>query len=93
MITLDSFITLKKLTIENIVIESRIVKGDYVIEKISGEKIKTQLIYSYDNNYFDRMDPGDVNLASIMIAQVALNYGLFFERIEFDCPAPRTSAI
>ncbi len=34
--------------------------------------------------YFNRKNAADINLASMMLAQVALNYGLFFETIEFD---------
>src|SRR5660398_69706 len=32
----------------------------------------------------NKQNPADINLASMMLAQVALNYGLFFETIEFD---------
>jgi hypothetical protein len=60
------------------------VKGTYEVEKNSGETILMELIYSYEKPYFRKNDPADMNLASMMLAQVALNYGLFFETIEFD---------
>lgn len=84
MITLDSFRVLKKLSVKNIHIEPKKVKAAYVVEKPSGETNSFELIYSYEKSYFRKDDPADVNLASMMLAQVALNYGLFFETIEFD---------
>ncbi len=84
MISLDSFITLKKLSVKNIRIEPKKIRGEYRIEKFSGEESSIELIYSYEEKYFDKNDPGDINLASMMIAQIAVNYGLFFETIEFE---------
>lgn len=84
MINLDSFKVLKKLSVEKIHIESKKVKASYTIEKLTGEIASFELIYSYDQAYFSKKDPTDVNLASMMLAQVALNYGLFFVVIEFD---------
>lgn len=84
MITLDSFKVLRKLTIKNIHIEPKKVKALYQVEGFAGEVSSFELIYSYEQPYFDRLRPADVNLASMMLAQAALNYGLFFEIIEFD---------
>ena len=84
MISLESFKVLKKLWVRDISIEPKKVKATYCVEKFSGEDSAFELIYSYDKAYFNKKDPEDVNLASMMLAQVALNYGLFFETIEFD---------
>lgn len=84
MITLDSFIVLKKLSVKNIQIEPKKVKATYCVEKQSGDIDTIELIYSYDAVYFNKKEAADVNLASMMLAQVALNYGLFVETIEFD---------
>lgn len=84
MINLRSFKVLKKLSVRNIHIESRKVKAEYCIETESGKVFTNELIYSYDHPYFNKKDPEDVNLASMMLVQVAINYGLFFEKIEFD---------
>lgn len=84
MIALESFVVLKKLSVKNIKIEPKKVKADYYIEKSSGETDSAELIYSYEKPYFSKKNANDVNLASMMLAQVALNYGLFFETIEFD---------
>ncbi|MFC2117141.1 hypothetical protein ACFLTI_09770 [Bacteroidota bacterium] len=84
MIRLESFKVLKKLIVKNIHIEPRKVKAVYCVEKFSGETTITEFIYSYDRPYFNKKNPADVNLASMMLAQIALNYGLFFESIELD---------
>jgi creatinine amidohydrolase/Fe(II)-dependent formamide hydrolase-like protein len=47
---------------------------------------ENQLVYRYDQPVFDPNDPGDQNLAAMMAAQVALNYGLFCRHIEFNGP-------
>ncbi|MEZ5024885.1 MAG: hypothetical protein R2728_16810 [Chitinophagales bacterium] len=75
---------MKKLSVQNIQIEPKKVKATYCVEKLSGEIDTIELIYSYDVAYFNKKVASDVNLASMMLAQVALNYGLFFETIEFD---------
>lgn len=84
MISLESFIVLKKLTVKNIQIESKKIKAEYCVENFSGLSNSVELIYSYKNAYFDKKNTADINLASMALVQVALNYGLFFEIIEFD---------
>ncbi|MGW8316925.1 MAG: hypothetical protein ACWGNV_15115 [Bacteroidales bacterium] len=84
MITLESFKVHEKLTVKLSTIEPRSVKASYTVEKFTGEKASYELIYTYEKAYFNRKDPHDINLASMMLAQVALNYGLFFKTIEFD---------
>ncbi len=84
MISLESFKVLKKLSVENIHVDPKKVKATYCVEKFSGETTSVELIYSYEHNYFSKNKADDINLASMMLAQVALNYGLFFETIVFD---------
>ncbi len=84
MTTIDSFKVLKKLSVHSISIEPKKVKANYSVEKFSGEIVSTELIYSYEHAYFNKKHSADVNLASMMLAQVALNYGLFCETVEFD---------
>jgi hypothetical protein len=84
MITLDSFKVIRKLTVKRIHVEPKKAKAHYQIESFTGEINSFELIYSYEHPYFDHLCPADVNLASMMLAQVALNYGLFSETIEFD---------
>jgi hypothetical protein len=84
MISLDDFKVLKKLLVSDVQIESKRVKATYSVEKSSGEIQTKELVYSYEKPIFEIHKPSDVNLASMMLAQVALNYGLFFEEIQFD---------
>ena len=84
MIQLESFKVLRKLSVDQLHIEPKKVKARYCVETFSGETSSFELIYSYEHNYFSKTHPPDVNLASMMLAQVAFNYGLFFETIEFD---------
>ena len=84
MITLNSFRMLKKLSVKHLRVEPKKVKASYIVEKISGETTSYDLIYSYEKAYFNKKSYEDINLASMMLAQVALNYGLFCETISFD---------
>lgn len=84
MTTLESFVVLRKLSVKNIRVEPKRVKADYCVERFSGQTASYELVYSYENAYFNGKNAEDINLASMMLAQVALNYGLFFETIEFD---------
>ena len=84
MITLESFKVLKKLSVSQIHIEPKKVKASYMVEDFSGGTNSYEFMYSYEKPYFDKKCAEDVNLASMMLAQVAINYGLFFETIEFD---------
>jgi len=64
-----------------------ILKADQVSTTYSvtrnGERQSTELIYRYEEPVFDIDDPASRNLASLIGAQVALNYGPFCERIVF----------
>ncbi len=84
MTGIRSLVVFPKLLVHELTVEPRRVKATYTIVKKDGEEISNHLIYSYNAPYFDRKNAEDVNLASLMVAQVALNYGLFFEEIVFD---------
>ncbi|MGW8194687.1 MAG: hypothetical protein ACWGOX_10530 [Desulforhopalus sp.] len=84
MTALDGFVVLKRLRVNDIRVEPKKVKARYSIEDFSGKSDSYELLYSYESAYFDPKSGADVNLASMMLAQVALNYGLFFQTIEFD---------
>ncbi|MCB0842473.1 MAG: hypothetical protein KDE26_04310 [Bacteroidetes bacterium] len=83
MSVIRDLVVFKKLTVSQILIEPKRVKAIYTLQKNDQTEVSNELIYSYDNPYFDKKNPKDVNLASMMVAQVALNYGLFCEIIEF----------
>lgn len=48
-----------------------------------GKDEETKLIYRYEEKVFDPVEPESINLASMIAAQVALNYGLFCRQIVF----------
>lgn len=74
----------EQLEVGRLVIEPKRVKATYTLTKLDGETVKNDLIYSYDQPYFDKRQAQDINLASMMVAQVALNYGLFCKTIVFE---------
>jgi len=84
MITLESFVVIKKLSVKNIQINPKKIKASYCIERFDGEIDAYDLTYTYEMPYFDTKSYDDVNLACMMLAQVAINYGLFCSEIEFD---------
>ena len=49
----------------------------------NGKMEQTELIYSYQESVFDPAEPESQNLAEMIAAQVALNYGLFCESMVF----------
>ncbi|MGD9174840.1 MAG: creatininase family protein [Desulfobacterales bacterium] len=48
-----------------------------------GREDRTELVYSYEETVFDPSEPESQNLADMIAAQVALNYGLFCRSIVF----------
>ncbi len=50
---------------------------------------RTELIYRYEEPVFEPSDPDSANLAAMIAAQVALNYGLFCTEIVFHGPFDR----
>ena len=51
---------------------------------INGEEKTTPLIYSYEEKVFDPSETESQNLAALIAAQAALNYGLFCQQIVFN---------
>jgi len=49
----------------------------------SGKMEQTELIYSYEESVFDPAERESRNLADMIAAQVAINYGLFCDRLIF----------
>ncbi|RDY58640.1 hypothetical protein [Flagellimonas nanhaiensis] len=77
-------VVFEQLLVAHVVVEPKRVKATYTLTKMDGSTTSTDLIYSYDRTYFNKKETQDVNLASMMVAQVALNYGLFCRTIVFD---------
>jgi hypothetical protein len=81
---LFDFVVLRKLAVGPIEIEPKRVRARYTATSQTGEQACTDLVYTFDEPVFEPRAGDDVNLACMMTAQVALNYGLFCEQIEFD---------
>ncbi len=84
MIDLESFVVINKLIVRGVHVKPKRVTAEYCVEHLSGQTASYELVYSYDTAYFNTKNAADINLASMMLAQVALNYGLFCKTIEFD---------
>jgi len=78
-----SLIFFDRLRIFNISVEPKRVKATYELTHKHGEVVQKELIYSYSGKVFDQ-SASSLNLASMMVSQVALNYGLFCEEMIFD---------
>ena len=50
---------------------------------VNGQEHRTELIYRYEESVFEPSEPASQNLADMIAAQVALNYGLFCRKIVF----------
>jgi creatinine amidohydrolase/Fe(II)-dependent formamide hydrolase-like protein len=48
-----------------------------------GKEDRTELVYTYEEDVFDSSDPASGNLAAMLAAQVAINYGLFCQTMVF----------
>jgi creatinine amidohydrolase/Fe(II)-dependent formamide hydrolase-like protein len=60
------------------------VEGDRIAASYRVGEDSFELAYKYEEPVFDQKDPEAMNLASMILAQVALNYGLFCREIVFD---------
>jgi len=59
------------------------VEGDRIAASYRVGEDSFELAYKYEEPVFDPQDPEASNLASVILAQVALNYGLFCREIVF----------
>lgn len=80
---IESLVFFDRLSVGGIEVEPARVKANYTLTLKSGEVVANELIYSYSEKVFDHT-PASMNLASMMVSQVALNYGLFCKEIVFD---------
>jgi creatinine amidohydrolase/Fe(II)-dependent formamide hydrolase-like protein len=80
---LNSLVVFDSLKIGPARIEPRRIRADYELIPASGKAERNELIYSYEEDVFDD-SPESVNLASMILSQVALNYGLFCRKLVFD---------
>ena len=71
-----------RLTVGPVRLEPRRLTMPYVVEQ-GDRRAEHELIYRYEQDVFDPDSPASRNLANLIGAQVALNYGLFCREIAF----------
>ncbi|HYW94831.1 MAG TPA: creatininase family protein, partial [Bacteroidales bacterium] len=81
---LSDYIVFESLTVAAPVIEKKKITSTYILQKKNGETVSNELTYSFEEDVFNPSSDTHRNLASMMLAQVALNYGLFCDEIIFD---------
>ncbi len=80
---LMKLVVFDRLEIGPIKIEKKKISAPYTIHK--GDFTDSiDLIYSYEEEVFDPNDDSYLNLASMILSQVAINYGLFCKKIVFN---------
>ncbi|MBN1224045.1 MAG: hypothetical protein JXB23_12430 [Candidatus Aminicenantes bacterium] len=80
--SLRSLQVLEKLEVGPVQVKRRQIQSPYTVTQKSGISA-FNLTYHFEEDVLDPSDPISVNLASMIMAQVAINYGLFFEEIVF----------
>ncbi len=82
---LEPLLVLDRLEIGPVEITARGLRAPYRATA-NGEAGETVLAYRYEEDVFDPGDPAARNLAAMVAAQVALNYGLFCRELVFRGP-------
>jgi len=77
-----------RLEVGPVRVEPRRLVAPYKVVQ-AGEEHAIDLMYRYEERVFDPHDEGSVNLATMIAAQVALNYGLFAREIVIHGPLDR----
>ncbi|MEJ2720031.1 MAG: creatininase family protein [bacterium] len=79
---LEQLVVIDELSVGPVVVGKRRLTAPYTV--VRGRKKDTiDFSYKFDENVFEQGTAADQNLANMMAAQVALNYGLFCRKIVF----------
>jgi hypothetical protein len=79
----DTLLVFDRLEVGPVKLERRRLVAPYRLYR--GETVEqTELIYTYEEAVFDAKSPESKNLAAMIAAQVALNYGLFCREVKFN---------
>ncbi|MBN2350909.1 MAG: creatininase family protein [Bacteroidales bacterium] len=82
--SLKTLVIFESLKVGPVKLTPKKVSAIYTVTKKNGEISENEFTYTYEESVFDVDKATIKNLASLMMAQVALNYGLFCEKIIFD---------
>ena len=81
----EALVAIDRLTVGPVRIEKNRLVAPYTIQR--GGRVETlELIYRWEEPVFEPNDPAAANLAILIAAQVALNYGLFCKEIVLKGP-------
>ncbi|WP_222984970.1 hypothetical protein [Flagellimonas meishanensis] len=82
--TPKDLVVFETLKVHQLAVEPKKVKAKYSLTLKDGSVVSNELIYSYNNPYFNTKAAEDINMASLIVVQVAMNYGLFCKTLTFD---------
>jgi creatinine amidohydrolase/Fe(II)-dependent formamide hydrolase-like protein len=82
---LEDFVVLDRLEVGPVRIGTRSLVAPYSIEK-DGRRLATEVRATWEEDVFRPGDASDLNLATLVAAQVALNYTLFCRELVFRGP-------
>ena len=85
---IETLRVIDRLVVGPVRLEGRRLVAPYEVQR-GKKKDAIDLIYRYEEEVFAPDDPGAINLASVIAAQVALNYGLFCREIVLNGPFDR----
>ncbi len=80
---LSKLVVIDELKIGPVTIDKKRLSAPYQV-KTKDQIDQIELIYSYHEDVFEPDDPGSQNIAAMIAAQVAVNYGLFCKKIVFS---------
>ncbi|MGD8307092.1 MAG: creatininase family protein, partial [Ignavibacteria bacterium] len=80
---LKQLLEIDRLEVGPVKIEKNRLIAPYTVFQ-NGKRDSIDLIYKYEEDVFDPTDESSVNLASMIASQVALNCGLFCNKIIFN---------
>lgn len=80
---LDNLLAIDKLDVRIRSLEKNRVIGLYTVQQAEKQD-STELIYRFEEDVFNPRERSSWNLAAMLVAQVALNYGLFCRKIVFN---------
>ncbi len=82
---LAALVVIDRLEVGPVRVEARRITTPYRVTQ-GGETTETELVYRWGEDVFDPEGKADLNLATMITAQVALNYSLFCREMVFHGP-------
>ncbi|MFH0946000.1 MAG: creatininase family protein [Planctomycetota bacterium] len=79
----------RRLEVGPVKVEPKRLTTPYQVTARDGAKEQFELVYRYEEEVFTPDEPASLNLAGMITAQVALNYGLFCDELVFRGPFDR----